>query len=430
MKLTRLSMVAAAAALVLAACGGAATPTAAPPKPTEAPKPTTAPPTATAAPAAPTAAPKPTEAAKPTEAPKPTAAPPTAVPKPTDIPKPADLVVDKAKLARQLTIYTWDGYFDEEILKDFEKEYGVRVRIETFDSNETLYNRFKAGGNPGYDLIVPTDYMAERMIKEGLIQKIDFANVPNAVYLDPEHKNLYFDPTSEYTVAHNWGTTGVAYDSAKVKAPITSWKQVFELAPELKGKIGMLDDPREPIAAALRYLGFGGSTANLDEIEKAKQLLLTQKKDVASYKFSSDYKKDLVAGDVWVAMMYSNDAVQAAKDKPSIKYVIPQGSTTIWQDNLAIPKGARSKYTAEVFMNFIMRPDVSAKNTNALGLSTAHLEVITKGLIDKALLSDVNVYPDDIPGKVKKNELEWILHFADAKVTAAYDKAYNAVLAQ
>ncbi|HQX75191.1 MAG TPA: spermidine/putrescine ABC transporter substrate-binding protein, partial [Thermoflexales bacterium] len=412
--------------LAAAACAPAAAPTA-----TSAPKPTAVPPTP-APTAAPTAAPaKPTDAPKATDAPKPTAVPPTAAPaKPTDIPKPADLVVDKTKLAKQLTIYTWDGYFDEAVLAGFEKEYGLKVKVETYDSNETMYNKFKAGGNPGYDLVVPSDYMVERLIREGLAQKIDFANVPNSVYIDPEHKNLYFDQTSEYSIAHNWGTTGVAYDSAKVKTPITTWKQVFEIDPALKGKLGMLDDPREPMCAALRYLNFNGSTTDLTQVEQAKQLLLKQKASVASYKYSSDYKKDLVAGDVIVAMMYSNDAVQAAKDLPSIKYVIPQGSSTIWQDNLVIPKGARSKYTAEVFINYMLRADVAAANANALGLSSSNLGSMAQGLIDKNLLNDPNIYPDDIPGLVKAGKLEWILHFTDAKVTAAYDKAYNAVLAE
>lgn len=299
MKMTRLTLFAAAVAMALSACSGAAAPTA-----TSAPKPTAVPPT-TAPTAAPTAAPaKPTDAPKATDAPKPTAVPPTAAPaKPTDIPKPADLVVDKTKLAKQLTIYTWDGYFDEAVLAGFEKEYGLKVKVETYDSNETMYNKFKAGGNPGYDLVVPSDYMVERLIREGLAQKIDFANVPNSVYIDPEHKNLYFDQTSEYSIAHNWGTTGVAHDSAKVKTPITTWKQVFEIDPALKGKLGMLDDPREPMCAALRYLNFNGSTTDLTQVEQAKQLLLKQKASVASYKYSSDYKKDLVAGDVIVAMM-------------------------------------------------------------------------------------------------------------------------------
>lgn len=425
---TKFMLFASALAIALSACTGAAAPTpTAAPKPTEAPKPTVAP--ATAAPAAtavpPTAAPAATAAPKPTDVPKPTDAP-----KPTDIPKPADLVVDKTKLAKQMSIYTWDGYFDADVLAAFEKEYGVKIKLETYDSNETMYNKFKAGGNPGYDIIVPSDYMVERMIREGLAQKIDFANIPNVVYVDPEHKNLYFDQTTEYSVAHNWGTTGIAYNSAKVKTPITSWKQVFELAPELKGKVGMLDDPREPMAAALRFLGFSGSATDLAQIEQAKQLLLKQKAGIASYKFSADYKKDLVSGDVLVAMMYSNDAVQAAKDLPSIKYVVPENSTTIWQDNIVIPKGARSKYTAEVFVNYILRPDVAAQNANALGLSSSNLGSMTQGLIDKKLLADANVYPPDIPGKVKASKLEWILHFTDSKVTGAYDKAYNAVLAQ
>lgn len=421
----KLNLFASSLAAMLAACAPAAAPTAIPPTvvaATAAPAPTAVPPTPV---------PKPTDVPKPTETPKPTDVPkPTETPKPTEVPKPKELVVDKTKLAKQIVVYTWDGYFDEGTLTDFQKEYGTKVKLETFDTNEALYDKFKAGGNPGYDIIVPSDYMVEKLIKEGFAVKIDFNNVPNGVLVDPNHRNLYFDPTSEYSVSHNWGTTGIAYDSAKVKNPPTTWKQVFELAPELKGKIGMLDDAREPLAAALRYQGFSGSTQKLDELEKAKQVLLKQKALVASYKASSDFKKDLVAGDVLVAMMYSNDAIAASADKPSIKYIIPDGTTTIWQDNLVLPKGGKNKYTAEVFMNYLLRPEVAAKNANALGLSVSNIEVMKQGLIDKALLENKALYPDNIVDKVSKHQLEWILHFPDEKVNAAYDRAYNEVLAK
>jgi len=343
----------------------------------------------------------------------------------------ANTQVDKSKLVKQINLYTWDGYFDQGVLDDFKKEFGVEVKVETYDANETMYNKFKAGGNPGYDLIVPSDYMVERMAREGMLEKIDFTNIPNAKYMDPGHAKLYFDPTGEYAVAHNWGTTGIAFDSDKVKEDmVKSWKNIFAPADALSRKIGMLDDPREPIAAALRDLGFDGSTTNLDELAKAKDLLLQQKSKIASYKASSDYKKDLVSGDVQVAMMYSNDAILASKDKPSIKYIIPEGNTTIWQDNICIPKGGKSKYTAEVFIDYMLRPDVAAKNTNALGLSSANTGVIQQGLIDKVLLDNKNLYPDDVAGKVKNGTLQWLIHFSDAKVTAAYDKVYNEVLAK
>jgi len=402
----RLFAFAGACALILAACGGNTTPT---------PAPVVAP---TAAATEATAATPASDAEVPVGA---TAGAPGAA-----VPAPAELVVDKTKLATELNLYSWDGYFDEAVLTDFQTEYGVKVNLETFDSNETMYNKFKAGGNPGYDIVVPSDYMVEIMAREAMLEKFDYANIPNIVYVDPGHRSLYFDPTNEYSISHNWGTTGIAYDSEKVPS-LTSWKEIFEPSDAIKGKIGMLDDPREPMAAALRFLGFAGSTQNMDELTKARDLLLTQKDSVASYKFSSDYKKDLVDGSVDVAMMYSNDAVVAAKDKPSIKYVIPEGVTTIWQDNLAIPTGAKSKYTAEVFINYLLRPAVAAKNANALSMSTSNLGVMQEGLVDPKLLADKSVYPD-IPTLEKAGTLEWLLRFQDQKITDGYQEAYDMVL--
>ena len=399
-------------ALMLAACGGgAATPTTAPPVVAS----TAAPTTAAATPASDAEVPVGATAAV-----SETAAPGAAVP------APAELVVDKTKLAKELNLYSWDGYFDTAVLADFKTEYGVKVNLETYDSNETMYNKFKAGGNPGYDIVVPSDYMVEIMAREGMLEKIDYANVPNIAYVDPGHRSLYFDPNNEYSIAHNWGTTGIAYDSAKVPS-LTSWKEIFEPSAALKGKIGMLDDPREPMAAALRFLGFKGSTENMDELAKARDLLLTQKDSVASYKFSSDYKKDLVDGSVDVAMMYSNDAVIAAKDKPTIKYIIPEGVTSIWQDNLAIPTGVKSKYTAEVFINYMLRPAVAAKNANALGMSTSNLGVMQQNLVDPKLLADKNVYPD-IASLEKAGTLEWLYRFQNQKITDGYQEAYDMVL--
>ena len=142
--------------------------------------------------------------------------------------------VDKSKLAKELSWYTWGGYSTEAILKKFTDEFGVTIKVDTYGSNEEMEAKFKAGGNPGYDLITPSDYMVSKMITAGLLEKIDFANIPNYTNIDPGHKNLYFDSANEYSVAYNWGVTGLAYNKTKVKEPITSWNQVMAWPAELK----------------------------------------------------------------------------------------------------------------------------------------------------------------------------------------------------
>jgi spermidine/putrescine transport system substrate-binding protein len=335
----------------------------------------------------------------------------------------SDLVVDKSKLAPELMMFSWSDYVAQDVLDKFQQEYGVKVVIDNYDTNEALFAKFQAGGNPGYDLIVPSDYMVEKMIAAGMLDKIDFNNVPNIKNLDPAHHKLYFDPTGEYSVAYFWGTTGLAYDSAALGRDITSWKDVFEPADDIKGKIGMIDDERETLGAALRYKGYSANSTDEAQVNEAKALLLAQKPDVKGYYSSMDSRTNLVSGDVLVAMMFTGDAIAAQKDKPSIKYVIPDGVTTIWQDNLAIPTGAKNKYTAEVFINFLLRPDIAAINANTLAFPTPNAAALKQGLIDQKWLTDKNISPDLA---ALGNKLEFLTR-GDAKAQALYDRAWTEV---
>ncbi len=335
----------------------------------------------------------------------------------------SDLVVDKSKLAPELSMFSWSDYVTQEVLDKFQQEYGVKVVIDNYDTNEALFAKFQAGGNPGYDLVVPSDYMVEKMIAAGMLDKIDFNNVPNVKNLDPAHYKLYFDPTGEYSVAYFWGTTGLAYDSAALGRDITSWKDIFEPADDIKGKIGMIDDERETLGAALRYKGHSANSADAAQVDEAKALLLAQKPDVKGYYSSMDSRTNLVSGDVLVAMMFTGDAIAAQKDKPSIKYIIPEGVTTIWQDNLAIPKDAKNKYTAEIFINFLLRPDIAALNANALAFPTPNAEALKQGLLDPVLLNDKNINPDLA---ALGNKLEFLTR-GDAAAQALYDRAWTEV---
>ena len=185
----------------------------------------------------------------------------------------------------------------------------------------------------------------------------------------------------------------------------------------------MLNDQREALGAALRLKGNSANSTDAAQIDAAKNALVAQKKFVKGYYSSVDNRANLVAGDVVVAMMYTGDGILAAADKPSIKFVIPTDVSTVWQDNLAIPKGGTNKYTAEVFINFLLRPDIAALNANDRKFPTPNLEAVKKGLVDKELIANKSIYPD-IAGLGKK--LEYIVR-GDAKVQALYDKAWTAV---
>lgn len=357
MNLKNLSLAAAAAALLLSACGGAA----------PAAQPTTAP--AAEAPAA--------------EAPA--AGGSTAA---------GECPGDKSKLASTLSWYTWGNYVSEDVLARFQQVCGVQVKVDVYGSNEEMEAKFKAGGNPGYDLITPSDYMVARMIAADMLEKINFDNIPNFANIGAGHKGLYFDPNNEYSVAYNWGTTGIAYDKTKVAEPITSWKQMMEPNDQLKGKIGMLDDMRETLGMALRYKGFSANSSSADEINAARDALIAQKPDVKAYSDSPSAATNLVAGDVIATMIYANDANVAKDQNPNIEYVIPSDVSTVWQDNMSVPKGAPSQYTAEVFINFLSDPQNAADNANEMGLTTPNQKALELGLIDAALAENPMIYPD------------------------------------
>ncbi len=345
-----------------------------------------------------------------------------------DAPAPAaGGAVDKSKLAKTLTWYTWGGYTSDAILKKFTDEFGVTIKVDTYGSNEEMEAKFKAGGNPGYDLITPSDYMGSKMAAAGLLEKIDFANIPNYPFIDPGHKGLYLDPNNEYSVAYNWGVTGLDYDSSKSN-PITSWNQIMAWPADLKGKLGLLDDQRELLGMALRQKNFSGNTAKAEEIDAAKQALIDLKK-AANYTLtdSPSASTNLVAGDVVAAMMYTNDANIARSQNPNIVFVIPEPVSTVWQDNNCIPVGAPSKYTAEVFINWLCSPEIAAElaNNEETLLTTPNAEALKKGLVDKAKAEDKTVYPDIVAMGSKLDYLKK----GDPAIEELYQRAFDEIKA-
>jgi spermidine/putrescine transport system substrate-binding protein len=365
------------------------------------------------------------QAAQPTAVPA--AEAPAEAPTGGDAPAPAssECPGDKSKLASELSWYTWGNYQSDDVLKRFQDVCGVQVKVDVYSSNEEMEAKLKAGGNPGYDLLTPSDYMVAKLIDAGLLQPLDFNNIPNYKNVGESHKGLFFDPNKQYSVPYFWGTTGIAYDKTKVTAPITNWTQIMEPGEDLAGKVGMLDDIREGMGMALRYKGFSSNTANPEEINAARDALIAQKKDVKAYTDSPTAATNLAAGDVVAAMIYTNDALVAQGQNPNIEYVIPENVSTIWQDNLVIPTGAPSKYTAEVFINFMLDAQNAAENSNFVGSGTTNQAAIDQGLIDTALTSNLAVYPDIA---AKGDSLEW-LHPLAPEVLELYQRAWDEVKA-
>lgn len=259
-------------------------------------------------------------------------------------------------LDREVYLFNWGDYIDPAVLTTFTEEFGIRVVQDSYASNEDLLAKLQAGG-VGYDVVVPSDYMVEGMIKEGLLQALDKSKLPNLQHIGARHLGLSYDPENRYCVPYLWGTTGLAYDADKLPTP-ESWWVLWDGA--YRGRISMLNDQRETLAVALRLLGHPINSTDPQELEAAKALLQKQKALVRTYN-SENYDQLLLQGEVVLAHAWNGDVAKVAEEKSSLKYVIPREGGTVFHDNLCILRSSRRQKTAETFINYLLRPEVAAR---------------------------------------------------------------------
>ena len=306
--------------------------------------------------------------------------------------------VDRSKLSKVLNIYNWSDYIAEDTIPNFEKEFGVKVNYDTYEDNEALLAKLQSGA-AGYDIVVPTGYMVEIMLKQGLLAPINHENIPNLKGVIPALKSPPYDPGRKHTVPWQWGTTGFAYNSKHVAGKVDSWRLLWE--PKYKGKITMLDDMRSTISVALKLMGYSLNSTDKNQLMEAKKLLMEQKPLLKAY-ISAPVKSLLISGEVWLSQLWVGDTLMAKDENPAIEYCIPKEGCEIWDDNLAIPKSAPHKYTAEVWMNYCLRPEVSAGVSNFVHYATP-VEA-AKQYITKADLNNPGIYPP--PDVLKRLEFQ------------------------
>lgn len=342
------------ASLLLASCTPAQTPTQAPPVSTEAP---------------------PEEA--PPEEPPPTEESPAAL-----------------EPASEIVIYHWSEYMDPEIYSLFEEEFGIKMVEDNFSNNEELLAKLQ-GGATGYALIVPSDYTVGIMLAENMLAELDHANIPNLSNLAQRFRELPYDPGNAHCVAYQWGTTGLGYIDGEVEAP-DSWAVLFEPDPESPqfGRTTMLDDVREGFAAALVYLGYDINTTDEAQLEEAKNLLIQAKAGLAGYD-SDTYENLLASGENLLAHGWNGDFLVAQEENENIAYVIPQEGGVIWVDNICIPISAtpEQKLAGEMFINFLLRPEISAMLSNYNYFASPN--EAAEAELDPEFLEDPTVYPPD-----------------------------------
>lgn len=302
-----------------------------------------------------------------------------------------------------LNIYSWADNFDLDVIKDFEQKYNVKVNYDIYGSNEEMLAKIQAGAS-GYDLIQPSDYMVATMIQLGLLEELNKENIPNMKNIVSTFKTPPFDKENKYSLVYTWGITGIAYNKKYVKETPTSWSDLWNEA--YKGRVIMLNDPREVMGMALIKNGFSNSTTNKDELEKSFADLKKMLPGVMAFD-TDNIKQKMIAEEAWIGTVWSGDAAIINGQNPDVEYVIPKEGATIWADTLAIPKGAKHKDLAEKFINYLMDPEVSVKNYESIGYSNPNEQAYP--LHSEEYRSNKMIFLD----KADIDRAEWLVDVGD-----------------
>ena len=263
------------------------------------------------------------------------------------------------KADKTLTIYTWAEMFDPDVLADFEKETGIRINYVNYDAGETMLEKLETAKGGDYDLIIADDYIIEAVVAAGLAQKLDKSKISNWDNIDPIYQGQFYDPTDEYTVPYGAGVQTIVYDPARVSVPIKGYKDLWD--PSFKDSLGLTSNYRVMNGVALKVLGYSYNTSNLDEINEAGQLMFELADNVRLIKddFLND---DLVSGEVSAAILYTSQVVSAKLEKPELEVVYPEEGIGWGIMGMFIPSQAPNAEAAHEFIDYILRPEVSAKS--------------------------------------------------------------------
>ncbi len=277
------------------------------------------------------------------------------------------LAAPAASAAGDLFIYNWTDYTSPELIKKFEAETGIKVTLDTYDSNETLLAKLKQGGG-GYDIVVPTHNFVPILIKEGLIRKINAAKLPGYANIAARWRSPEWDPGNAYTIPWQWGTTAFTVDTAVYSGDIDTYKVLFEPPPELQGSIGMFKAPDEVIPMAEIYLGVPLCNESPADMKRVLALLERQKPFVKVYN-SDGILERLVSGDTALHTNWNGYSLRARKQKPTLRYAFPREGVMTWFDSIAVPAGAKHYENALRFIEFMLVPENAAIQSNFAGYS-------------------------------------------------------------
>lgn len=316
-----------------------------------------------------------------------------------------------------LNFYNWGEYTNPELIKKFTKETGIKVNLDSFDSNEMMMAKIKAGGH-GYDLAVPSYYMLKPMNQEDMLQKINADQMSNFKNVMPEHVNVDWDPGRQYSIPWHWGTTGICVNTKFYKGRADSWSLLYDPPEELKGRINMIDGMDDVIGGALYYLGLPQCNSSKDDLKKVYNLLVKAKKSWASIDYGIMEK--MSAEDVYVSQIWNGASLRMRADIPTIKYILPKEGVGGWADVVVLLKGAKNVKEAKMFMNFLMAPENIAMNSNY----TYYSNSIAGS--EKYMKAELSTAPE-IVGYEGAGKIEFV-GVCEQEVVQMYTKIWNNLL--
>lgn len=295
-----------------------------------------------------------------------------------------------------INVYNWGEYIPDgseegtlNLNDEFTRLTGIRVNYSTYATNEELYAKLKGGGS-SYDVIVPSDYMISRMIKEDMLEPLDFANIPNYKNIMDKFSSTEYDPQSQYSVPYTWGTVGIIYDKTAIDGENIGWDILWD--EQYTDRVLMFDNPRDAFAIAENLLGISLNSEDTNELKRAAGKLTEQKKIVQAYVMDEIFDK-MGAGEAIIAPYYAGDAVTLMDDFENLGFVIPESGTNLFIDAMCIPRGSRNKEAAEMYINFMCEADAAYAVSDFIGYSTPNKKAYE--MLDDEVKNDGISYPDD-----------------------------------
>jgi spermidine/putrescine transport system substrate-binding protein len=291
-----------------------------------------------------------------------------------------------------LRIYGWANYTDDALLQDFTQKTGIKVTVDTYDSNETMLAKMQAGGGNAYSIIYPSDYIVSQMVDLKMLTTLDKSRIKGLEAMKKQWQDPIYDKGNTYSVPVSWGTTGIIYDPERAKADIKGWDHLWDNKGSLTRRVTLLNDVREVMGATLLYLGHSLNTENPEEIKAAYDQLVELKPAVAAF-LTNGWEDQLASGDVTFSMAYSQDAFSLMRENSNLRYVIPETGASLWTDTLVIPQKAPNPDAAYEWINYMLDPVTSAKVVERLKFATPNQVAFDK--LPANIKNNPGMFPPD-----------------------------------